>query len=93
MKYIPFYQFQQIKQYIHVSLPTTALLPSWHLKLEPLASILRSKFQAYIILGQNISFDKMMVPFSGRLLYILKMPCKLIKEGFKLWALYNKRYL
>jgi hypothetical protein len=93
MKFMIFYRFQQIKRYIHVSLPTTTPLPSWHLKLEPLASILRSKFQAYVVLSQNVSFDEMMVPFSGRSLHTLKIPHKPIKEGFKLWALYDKGYL
>src|SRR2546423_5932680 len=70
MKFISFYRFQQIKRYFHISLPlsTTTRIPlsHWHLKLEPLASMLCTKFQAYIVLGQNISFDKMMVPFFGR---------------------------
>jgi hypothetical protein len=97
MKLMSFYQFQQIKRYFHVSPPptTTTQIPlsRWHLKLEPLASLLRTKFQAYVILGQNVSFDEMMVPFSGRSKHTLKMKNKPIKEGFKIWALCDRGYL
>ena len=88
MKFITFYRFEQIKQYFHILLlpSTTARIPlsQWHLKLEPLASMLRTKFQTYVILGQNVSFDEMMVPFSSQSMHTLKMPNKPIKEGFKL---------
>ena len=69
IKFITFYQFKQIKRYLHILLPpsTTAQIPlsQWHLKLEPLASMLCTKFQTYVILSQNVSFDEIMVPFSG----------------------------
>ena len=55
MKFMSFYRFQQIKRYFHISPPpsTTTRIPlsQWHLKLEPLASMLRTKFQAYVILS------------------------------------------
>ena len=51
--------------------------------------MLRTKFQAWVILEQNVSFDKMMIPFSSRLKHTLKIKNKPIKEGFKVWALYN----
>jgi hypothetical protein len=60
MESITYYCFQQIKWYFHVSPPITT---KWHMKLEPLASLLCTKFQAYVVLGQNVSFDEMMVPF------------------------------
>ena len=69
MEFMTFYQFEQIKRYFYISPPpsTTARIPSsqWHLKLEPLASMLCTKFQTYVILSQNVSFDEMIVPFSG----------------------------
>jgi hypothetical protein len=94
MEFITFYRFEQIKRYFHISPPLTAWIPlsQWHLKLEPLAGMLCTKFQTYVILGQNVSFDEMMVPFSGRSMHILKMPNKPI-EGFKLWALCDRGYL
>jgi hypothetical protein len=73
-------------RYFHISPPL--LLPTqptaaWYMKLEPLASLLRTKFQAYVVLGQNVSFDEMMVPFSGRSQHTLKIKNKPISEGFK----------
>ena len=51
------------------------------------------KFQAYIVLGQNVSFDEMIVLFARRSKHTLKMKNKLISEGFKIWALCDYRYL
>jgi len=82
-------------QYFHISpppLPSQPTIP-WYMKLEPLASILRTRFQAYVILGQNVSFDEMMIPFSGRSQHTLKMQNKPILEGFKVWALCDCGYL
>ena len=75
-------------------LPASHLsIPCWHTKLEPLASLLRTKFKAYVVLGQDVSFDEMMVPFSGRSRHTLKMKNKPISKGFKVWALCDYRYL
>jgi hypothetical protein len=79
-----FFQFEQIKWYFHVLPPTQSQTTThWHMKLEPLASLLRTKFQEYVVLGQNVSFNEMMVLFSKRSQHILKMKNKLISEGFK----------
>ena len=54
MEFMTFYRFQQIKRYFHVSPPpTSAKLPTnqWYTKLEPLASLLRTKFKAYVVLS------------------------------------------
>ena len=96
MEYITFFRFEQIKRYFHIS-PPSILTPlstaRWHTKLEPLASLLHVKFQAYVVLEQNVSFNEMMVPFAGRSKHILKMKNKPIKEGFKIWALCDYGYL
>jgi hypothetical protein len=95
MESMTYYRFQQIKRYFYVSALVTSYQPTvrWHTKLEPLASLLRMKFQAYVVLGQNVSFDEMMVPFAGRSKHILKMKNKPISERFKIWALCDYRYL
>jgi Transposase IS4 len=97
MKFMTFYRFEQIKRYFHISPPPTTSnrlpLSHWHLKLEPLASMLRTTFQTYVVPGQNVSFDEMMVPYSGRSKHTVKMPNKPIPEGFKVWALCDKGYL
>ena len=90
MEFMTYYRFQQIKRYFHVS---PLITTHWYMKLEPLASLLRTKFQAYVILGKNVSFDEMMVPFSRRSRHNLKMKNKPISEGFKIWALCNPGYL
>ena len=90
MESMSFFQFEQIKWYFHVSPPITT---HWHMKLEPLASLLHTEFQAYVILRQNVSFDEMMVPFSGWSQHTLKMKNKPISEGFKVWALCDHGYL
>jgi hypothetical protein len=59
-------------------------IPCWYTKLEPLASLLCTKFQGYVMLGQDVSFDEMIVPFARRSKHTLKMKNKLVKEGFKI---------
>jgi hypothetical protein len=94
MEYMTFFRFEQIKRYFHISTLSTHLPTAhWHTKLEPLASLLRTKFKAYVVLAQNVSFDEMMVPFSGRSKHTLKMKNKPVKEGFKIWALCDHGYL
>jgi len=94
MEHMTFYRFEQIKRYFHVSPPS---LPSqsksqWYMKLSPLSEVLRHQFQAYVVLGQNVSFDEMMVPFTGRSQHTLKMKNKPVSEGFKIWALCDHGY-
>jgi len=90
MEFMTYYRFQQIKRYFHVS---PLITTHWHMKLEPLASLLRTKFQDYVVLRQNVSFDEMMVPFSGRSQHTLKIKNKPVSEGFKVWALCDHGYL
>ena len=96
MEYMTFFCFEQIKRYLHISPPPTSTRLSttrWHTKLSPLSDLLRTKFKAYVVLGQDVSFDEMMVLFSRRSKHTLKMKNKLIKEGFKIWALCDHGYL
>jgi hypothetical protein len=96
MDYMTFFRFEQIKHYFHVSpplTPTSLSAARWHTKLDPLSNMLCTKFQEYIVLGQNVSFDEMMVPFSGRSRHTLKMKNKPVSEGFKVWALCDCGYL
>jgi hypothetical protein len=46
MKSMTFFRFEQIKRYFYVSALVAGRLPIalWHTKLEPLASLLRTKF-------------------------------------------------
>ena len=94
---MPYYRFRQIMRYFHVAPPLLSATQApttsrWFLKLSPLFELLRTKFKTYVVLGQNVSFDEMMVPFTGRSKHTLKMKNKPISEGFKLWALCNRSY-
>src|SRR2546423_7036574 len=98
MEYISYFYFQQIKRYFHISLPPVSNNPIylpiklWYIKLALLYILLQKHFQKYTILGQNISFDEMMVLFTGWSRHTLKMKNKPISEGFKLWALCDHGY-
>jgi hypothetical protein len=84
MEFMTFYRFKQIMRYFHVSPPIGRLSTTqWYTKLEPLASLLCTKFQMYVILRQNVSFNEMMVLFSGRSRHTLKMKNKPISKSFK----------
>jgi hypothetical protein len=96
IEYMTFFRFEQIKHYFHMSpppTPTSLSTTRWYTKLDPLSNLLCTKFNTYVVLGQNVSFDEMMVLFSRRSKHILKMKNKPIKEGFKIWALCNHGYL
>jgi hypothetical protein len=98
MEFMSLYRFEQILRYFHVSPPPSPLgskhQPSsqWYMKLSPLFGYLRKRFKAFVILGQNISVDEMMIPFTGRSRHTLKMKNKPIGEGFKIWALCDHGY-
>jgi hypothetical protein len=88
------WRFQQILRYFHVSEPDEdgPVLKTWYGKVWPLYSELRQQFKAYVIPRQDVSFDEMMVPYTGRSSHTLKMKNKPISEGFKMWALCNHGY-
>src|ERR1700730_2274352 len=89
MEHMTFYRFEQIKRYFHMSPPSQPNEPKgqWYMKLSPLFEVLQRQFQTYVILGQNVSFDEMMVLYTGRSQHTLKMKNKPISEEFKIWAL------
>ncbi|SRR6266487_3941791 len=89
MEYMAKSRFQQILRYFHVSDPgeDSKVAKTWYGKLWPLYEVLRKQFQAWAVPGQNVSFDEMMVPYTGRSSHTLKIKNKPIAEGFKVWAL------
>ena len=96
MKYMSFYRFQQIKRYLHVSpvsdLPSCIPISQWYLKLASLFGILCMQFKAYVVIRQNVSFDEMIIPFTGRSRYTIKIKNKPVSEGFKVWVLCCRGY-
>jgi len=86
-------RFQQLKRYLHISDPQVELdLKHWHAKVDPLASILRERFQKYYLPGTKFAIDEMVVRFSGRSRHTLKIRNKPIKEGYKIIALCDHGY-
>jgi hypothetical protein len=71
---------------IFIALTTSTQLSTarCYRKLEPLASLLRVEFQAYVALGQNVSFNEMIVPFAWRSKHTLKIKNRSVKESFKI---------
>ena len=92
--YMSYIRFEQIQRYLHIIDPNESdeVASTWYGKLWPLFNILRQQFQAHVVPGQNISFDEIMVLFTSRSSYILKMKNKLVGEGFKIWALCDSSY-
>ena len=62
------------------------------MKLSPLFQVLRQQFKAYVVPGQNVSFDEMMVLYSSRSSHTIKIKNKPISQGFKIWALCDHGY-
>jgi len=86
-------RFSQIKRYLHISDPKQTLSPShWHHKLEPLNSLIRKRCQQYYLPSSNVTADEMMIRFGGRSHHTYRMPSKPIKEGYKVFALFNMGY-
>ena len=61
--------------------------------MEPLASQFRSAYYSYFFPSSTLSFDEIMVRFYGRSLDTYKMPNKLIKQGYKIYALADAGYI
>jgi len=65
-------QFKQLKWYFHISEPYQSLSQSkWYLKLQPLANLLATHYQKYLLPSSDIAVDEMMVHFTGRSVHTL----------------------
>jgi len=86
-------RFQQIKRYFHVADPRIELTAKlWYHKLEPLASQLQERFRQFFIPSTKVVIDEMMIRFCGRSAHTVKMKNKLIKQGYKVFALCSWGY-
>jgi hypothetical protein len=65
----------------------------WHLKLHPLSDHLRETSQRVVVLGSQVSYDEMMVPYRGRSMHLTKCPNKPHPDGYKIWGLCQNGYL
>lgn len=93
MQNMPWYRFEQIKRYFHVSAPTDGPISHWYMKLSPLFKHLQAKFKAYCIPSSNVAVNEMMEAFTSRSAHTVKMCNKPIGKGYKIWALADHGYV
>jgi len=65
----------------------------WWWRLELIISTFWNGCQRYLIPGTVVAINKIMVQFHGRSSNTYKMPNKLIKQGYKIFALANNGYV
>jgi hypothetical protein len=65
----------------------------WWWRAEPLLSTFRTACQLYLVLGTEVAIDEIMVRFFGCSSDTCKMPNKLIKQGYKIFALAENGYV
>lgn len=85
--------FEILKSSFHVSLPGKGL-PRWYQfkNLHPLAEILQSSFQQYVISTIAITIDKIMICFLGGSLITVRLSAKPISECYKILVLGEHGY-
>jgi len=86
-------RWEQLKRFFHVSPPPPkGVKYQVFEKIEPLTTPLGEAFRKYIIPRSMVSFNEMMVRFTGRSTAIIKLPSKPIPEGFKILSLCQYGY-
>ena len=86
-KTIPKQHFVTISKYTHLTDPATEDHTDLLCKVRLLVNLLEQRFQAAYIPGKNISVDKGLVKFNGRLSFKQYMPIKPDKFGIQVWLL------
>ncbi|OCK92602.1 uncharacterized protein K441DRAFT_726329, partial [Cenococcum geophilum 1.58] len=77
-------RWEQLKRFFYILLPP---LKGVFKKIKPLITPLGEAFRKYIIPRSIVSFNKIMVRFTRQSIAIIKLPSKLILEGFKIISL------
>ena len=83
----------KFKGFFHLS-PLDFQLPMsrYYKKLEPVASMIRTRFQAILIPATIVSIDEIIVRFMGRSKHTIMMRGKLCLVGYNILALCEARY-
>lgn len=90
-QYMKKIRYQQIKRYLHVSVPEATII-NYFDKLEPLLSHVRDMSKKLYTLATNVSVDEMIIRFSGRSAHTVRMKNKPTPEGFKIFSLCDSGY-
>jgi hypothetical protein len=84
-------RWDQIHRFLTFSIEYIGQIPPldapWYARLEPVLLTVRRNCQTAIIPSSWVAVDEVMVSFSGRTKYIVKVLNKPIGIGYKIWAL------
>ena len=81
-------RWEQLKRFFNVlPPPPKGVKRQIFKKIKPLTTPLGKAFRKYIIPGFMVSFNKIIVRFTGRSTAIIKLPGKLVPKGFKIISL------
>ena len=86
-------RWKQLKRFFYTSPPPPKGIKH-HIfkKIEPLTTPLGEAFRKYIILRSMVSFNKIIVRFTGRSTVTIKLPGKPVLKGFKILSLCQYGY-
>jgi len=90
--------FQEIRHFFHIVIynsptETPKGLQCLHSKVDILLEQLRFFSQQYRVPGSNVTIGEVMILFTGRSIYITKMPNKPISQGYKFFFMAGKGYV
>ena len=91
LAYMTLNRFQQIKRYLHISLPSVKA-DNYYVKLEPLLSHIQITSQNPYHPRSSVSIDEMIIRFSGRSHDTFRIKDKSTSEGFKILAMCDRGY-
>jgi len=86
-KAIPKQRYTTLGKYFHLADPNTEDRADMLCKVHPLVTLLEQKFTEACTPSKNITVDKGLVKFNGRLSFKQYMPMKPDKFGIKVWLL------
>src|SRR5947209_11749557 len=64
----------------------------WFGRVEPIARELRINFKKYLQIWSDVFINEMMIRCKAWTEHTVKMKCKPIKQGYKIFALYSEGY-
>src|ERR1700722_19689210 len=86
-------RWEQLKRFFYIlPPPPEGVKRQIFEKIEPLMTPLGEAFRKYVIPRSMVSFDKIIVRFTGRSAAIIKLPSKLVPKGFKIISLCQYGY-